>query len=191
MAESYIVHYLSISKPLALLIVFIGMIIEGDILLFTSAFLSAQGLFHPVELFATALVGVMTGDYLWYWAGARLLPKFPWLERWVERITHPVDEHLRHRQLHTFAVSKFAYNMHHPILMRAGMLGLDKQKFIKNDFFSSLIWIAVVGGLGYFSSLSVGLFRHYIKFAEVILLAALVLFIAITHFVGKMARKGI
>ena len=130
MAESYIVHYLSISRPAALLIVFIGMMIEGDILLFTAAFMSAQGLFNPIELFAVVLAGVMAGDYTWYLAGVKFLPKFPRIRRWVERITSPVDEHLRHRQFHTFAVSKFAYNMHHPILMRAGMLGLNRKKFI-------------------------------------------------------------
>ena len=191
MAESYIVHYLSISRPSALLIVFIGMIIEGDILLFTAAFLSAQGLFNPFELFGAVFAGVLTGDYLWYWAGMNLLPKFPMLAQWAEHLGKPLDHHLENRPFHTILISKFAYGIHHAVLMRAGVVGLNAKKLMRIDFGASLVWIAIVGGLGYFSSLSVGLFRHYIRFAEVVLLIALVLFIGISHFVAKFARKGI
>lgn len=191
MAESFFLHFLSSSLPLAYIVIFLGMVFEGDILLFTVAFLAQQGVFNPFQLVIVVLAGVLAGDYGWYLVGVRIVPKFSRLARWVEHIAQPIDQHLTNRQLRTITISKFAYSIHHPILMRAGILRLDAKKLMQNDVVASFVWIAVVGGLGYFSSLSVGLFRHYIKYAEIGLLIGLVLFLAISYLGARYARKGI
>lgn len=170
------------------LIVFFGMIFEGDILLFSSFFLAREGVFHLGTLFAVTLLGVLLGDLMWYWLGEKIDKSHSRLLLWAEKIAAPFDEHLISRTFHTIFISKYTYGIHHAILLRAGMLRFPLRRFVGYDFISSLVWIFIVGGLGYFSSFYFSLIKHYIKFAELGLLFGILLFVFISHYIAKKSK---
>ncbi|MBI2628012.1 MAG: VTT domain-containing protein [Candidatus Niyogibacteria bacterium] len=192
--NSIIFSYLTHWRSLGYALVFIGMIIEGDIILFTSSFLAHQGFFNIGDLMFFALAGVLIGDLLWYLLGCLMdnhinnNSNLSFVARWIARIAKPLDAHLLNRSYRTIFISKFAFGFHHALLTRLGMLRFSWKKFIKIDFISAVPWMIIVGGLGYFSGAAFFASKHYLRLAETGLLITLVLFLAIEHFVIKKLK---
>jgi membrane protein DedA with SNARE-associated domain len=142
-------------------------------------------------VFFTLNIGVFFGDLLWYELGSRIR-HHGWFIRWVEKIARPFDDHLRTRTFRTIFFSKFAYGVHHAILVRAGSLKLKLTKFIEDDFVSSLVWITIVGGIGYFSSASfesLSHIRNSLNFIEASFLIALVAFFLIWNWIASKTKS--
>lgn len=185
-----LIHYLALWAPVGYLTIFLGMIFEGDLVLFTAAFLTRTGAFNPILMIVTVFSGVIIGDLLWYKLGARL-NEGSFLQRAASRLGKPFDRHLLARPLHTIFISKFVYGIHHAVLMRAGALGLDKKKFIKDDLISSFWWVTVVGGLGYFSSASFDIVKHYLRSFELFLLVGVLGFILLERLITWQLKKNL
>jgi membrane protein DedA with SNARE-associated domain len=165
------------------------MIIEGDAILFTAAFLTQQGFFDFWGMSAIVSAGVITGDLLWYQLGVHVQTMTSRVAVWARHITQPFDAHIQDKLFCTLFVSKFMYGIHHPILMRIGMKHISIRKFLKDDIVASLGWIVVVGGLGFFAGSSFSSVQRKIRFMEVGLLVSLVAFVAISWLVGWMSKK--
>ena len=187
--NSFLLHFLLLSKPLGYFLIFMGMTFEGDAVLFTIAFLAHQGFFDIGDTLFFLLTGVLFGDLLWYWVGHQFGASHFFLIRWMERFTKPFEHHLTQRPFHTIFLSKFVYGFHHPLLLRAGALHLELKNFIRIDFVASCAWIVIVGGIGYFSSASLVLIRHYLKSIEIALLLALLAFSFFSHLVADYMKR--
>lgn len=182
-------HYLTEYQTLAYWVIFFGMMIEGDILLFTIGFLVHRGYFNIDIVLLTVLSGVIIGDNIWYGLGELMDGKDNFFTRFIKRVAEPFDDHLKKRTVRTIFISKFAYGLHRPTLLRAGMLKLPFKKFIEGDIIASIFWIFLVGGLGYLSSASFILMRHYLRYTELTLLFGLIFFILISHLLRHISKK--
>jgi membrane protein DedA with SNARE-associated domain len=170
-------------------IIFLAMIVEGDPFLFSAFFLANEGVFGIPTLLIVIFSGVLVGDLLWYWLGIKIDKQNSKLVGWAEKIAAPFDEHLISRTFHTIFISKFTYGTYHAILVRAGMLRFPIRRFIGYDAISTLVWMVVVGGLGYFSSYSFSLVKQYLKIAEVGLLIGVLFFVFLSRYISKRSRK--
>lgn len=168
---------------------FVAMIVEGDVAIFIAGFLTQFGYFDPIVTFLVLYAGALFGDSLWYLLGVyfKYLPLF--LNRWVERIAPPFDDHLINKTFRTIFISKFTYGLHRAFFVRAGMLDLSLKKFSTVDAIASVPWILIVGGLGYISAASSIYLKGYLHAAEILLLIALVLFITFQHYIGKLSKR--
>ncbi|MDP3947189.1 MAG: DedA family protein [bacterium] len=185
--DSYLVVFLTAWQPLGYLLAFFGMIVEGDIFLFAAAFLTSRGLFDPLLMFAALFSGVIFGDVLWYGLGI-LACRAPRLGRCINALSCRFDSQLLRHPWRMIFVSKFIYGIHHVLLIRLGMAGMNFRRFLKMDLSASLGWIAVVGGLGYLSGASFALIEHYVRFVEFALLATLALFLFFEYFAVRLLR---
>ncbi len=183
------IHYLSEYQTLGYIIIFLGMMIEGDILLFTIGFLTHRGYFNIDIVLLIVFLGVIIGDNIWYALGELIDGKDNFFIRFIKRVTEPFDEHLRRRTFRTIFITKFAYGLHRPTLLRIGMLKLSFKKFIESDIIASIFWIFIVGSLGYLSSASFFLIRRYLRYTEISLLFGLILFILISHLMRHISKK--
>jgi len=186
--ETLIFHRLFEVKEFALLTLFIGMIIEGEVVLFSAAFLVREGYLKPGPVFFAAFAGMLIGDVLWYWLGRWAYDSFPRLRRWIDRIAAPLDRHIRERLFRSIFISKFAAGIHHPVLMRAGSLGISLKRFVFDDIISTFIWVLVIGGLGYLSGFSFEFSRQFLRFAELGLLIALIIFFLLFRAVSQKTK---
>jgi membrane protein DedA with SNARE-associated domain len=186
-----LVHYLTQNTSLGYVALFLGMILEGDLILFAAGFLSQQGVFTLPIMLSVAFVGVLFGDALWYRAGVLLKVRAKRVEVLVGKIARPFDYHLEKRPFRTIFISKFIYGLHHAILMRAGMLHIPFRKYLKIDIVSTLIWGAVVAGLGYFSSISFTENRHELRSVEIKLLLGILAFFVISEVISKILKRGL
>lgn len=189
MTASLLFNFLVALGPLGYVIVFLGMILEGDIILFTAAFLTNQGVFNPGDIIITVIVGVLLGDYLWFWAGSHpnFLPAF--IKKWVANVSEPFDEHLKQSPGYTIFLSKFTYGFNKTILIRAGMLNIPLKKVLNSYLFSLILWMLIIGSVGYFSGFSFLLIKNYVRFAEIALFSSLAIFIIVWKLVARRAKR--
>lgn len=171
------------------IIIFLAMIVEGDPFLFSAFFLANEGVFGIATLSIVIFCGVLVGDLLWYWLGIKIDKHSSKLAGWAEKVASPFDEHLISRTFHTIFISKFTYGTYHAILVRAGMLRFPIRRFIGYDAISTIVWMMVVGGLGYFSSYSFSLIKQYLKIAEVGLLIGVLFFVFLSKYISKRSIK--
>lgn len=187
--HSPFIYYLILYKPLGYFLIFFGLLIEGELVLFTAAFLTQQGAFDLGDMFIVVLGGVFAGDLLWYFVGARLNGTHHFWQERINRFAKPFDRHILTSPLRTIFISKFTYGLHRAILVRSGMLGIAPRDFIKADAASVLIWIGIIGGLGYGASASFLILKHYLRFAEISLFFGLIGFFLILHFSSHFFKK--
>jgi membrane protein DedA with SNARE-associated domain len=173
-------------KPLALAAVFFALFFEGEIVIFTAMFLAHRGIFNLYEITAVLAVGVLLNDLCWHKLGGSAYGRSERAERWVQKFAGPLDNFLRQHQFKTFLITKFTYGLMRPTLVRSGMLGMTTKDFIKHDYPAAVVWITIVGGLGYFASASLPLLKHYFKLAEIILLVVLISFFIAWHLIIKL-----
>ncbi len=179
---SWLTSSISWWHPLGYILVFIGLILEGDTVLFIAAFLAHQSFFGLGDLAVVAFASVLIGDALWYLVGYRTRDSQVWLFRWAHNIGRHFDKYLKRRPLHTIFISKFTYGVHHLILMRAGIDNLSLKEFMKKDVSATIVWMLIVGGLGYFSGLSYVVLKHYVRLTELGFLGGITLVFLIQHF---------
>ncbi len=189
--ENFLLHSLAAWQPIGYVILFIGMMLEGDTVLFIAAYLTHAGYFSLVPMILTGLWGMLLGDNLWYSLGLHLRRSktLEFISRWAEHLAEPFDTHLRENTFRTVFISKFTYGFNRAIITRAGMLNLKWKKIEESDILATLLWMTIVGGLGYFSSASVSYFRNYIQFGEFSILVAIIIFFIFERIVTRLFKK--
>ncbi len=187
--KTLFLHYISTYPFSGYFLLFLGMIIEGDIALFASGFLVHEGFMKTSWALGVVLLGALSSDVLWRSWGVRLREKNNGLSGWVERIAGPFDQQILEHPLRTILITKFVYGIHRPILLRSGMLNLSKKYFWRADIPALAIWILVIGGIAYGASSSLVLVKEYLKFGEIALACGLVLLIIIERFLGGLMKK--
>ncbi len=180
--RSLLLNYLLIWAPLGYILVFVGMMVEGDVVLFTVAFLTQQGFFDWRLALPVVLAGLVLGDWTWYWLGHRFR-RPAWLLHYVERLARPLDGHLLSNPLRTMFISKFAYGMGHITSLRVGALGMPPSRFIKINSLVSVPWFFLVSGLGFASGASFLLLQKYFRFAEIAILIGVAALVGFQHLV--------
>jgi len=189
--ETLIIQHLYFIGWIVYLIVFIGMILEGEAILFTALYLAHQGHLKPEIIILVALSGMFIGDILWYKLGSRLEKSSAFARKIAARVSKRLDKHLIKQPLTTIFIGKFTYGIYHAILLRAGALKIRFKTFLQAAISSSIIWFALIGGLAYFSSVSMNLLKRYFKYGEIGLVVGIIIFFVITHFISKFSKKEI
>lgn len=187
--ETILFHYVTTWRIVGYSIVFLGLLVEGDALLFAAAFLTHQGFFDLGDMTLIVFSGVLIGDSLWYLLGRKLTTSSNFLLMRLNHIAARFDEHLRTRLLRTIFMSKFAYGIHHAIFMRTGFIGIEWKKLMKIDVSATILWVIAVGGLGYSSGAAFTSAKHYLRIAEISVLIAFILFFALEYFITQRVKE--
>jgi len=168
--------------------IFIGLLFEGEVILFTAFFLANEGYIDPYDTLFFVVMGVFAGDLLWYFMG-------PFVERvkFIQKIFSPVanriDSQLAKRPALTILSTKFIYGFHRPTLLRARRAGINFWQFIKIDLVAATLWIAAIAGLATAFSASIALFKKTLRFAEISILLGVGVFVSGDYLISKFYRK--
>ena len=169
-------------------IILIGLILEGESILFAAFFFVNQGYLNLALVSVVAISGTILGDILWYYFGAKL-QEIKFFKKWIDRLAVIIDKQIIQNPLRAIFVSKFAYGTHRITLIRSGALKINFKTYFQYASLASLVWIIVIGSLGYFSSALAGsLFPHYIKFAEISLLVGLIFLFGLSWLISKIFK---
>lgn len=192
-------HFLSVAAlsqyvlrwdEMVYVIIFVGLLFEGEAVLLAAYFLVNLGYLNIFGVTAIAVISVVSGDILWYFLGANLGQSSA-LGKWLTKVAYPLDCQLTKKPFRTIFVSKFAYGTHRITLLRSGWLKIDFWRYLKYTFFSSMIWIILIGALGLASAYAAAsVFPHYLKIAELGLLASLIIAYLLSWIIFKLTKRG-
>ncbi len=171
--------------------VFIGTFLEGETVLIFAGFAAHRGFLKLQDVMLVALVASTLGDQLYFflgrWRGAKLLRKFPSLQRQVPRVEALLDKY--HSPL--ILAVRFLYGLRiaGPVIM--GALHVSPLRFVMLNLIGAALWAVLIAGLGYhFGTLLETVMRDLKRFEEVILILILVIGLAWTLFRHFRRKPG-
>ncbi len=130
--------------------VFIGMLIEGEILFISAVVLAKMGHFNLSSVLFAIYLGAVGHDWIFYLLGrtqeAYLFQKKPVLKQQVIQFFSPIERN----PLLFFLFYRFMIGFRMIILSVFGIKGISIQKFLGVSLLANFLWVATYGFLGYF-----------------------------------------
>lgn len=167
----------------------VGTAFEGDITLFTVAFLTHSG-FFKLPIIAPLVVGsAIGGDCFWFAVGRRLSRWHNGLATKIEQKIRPLEKHFLGRTFPVMVLTKFTYGFHRPAVVALGNIKTSWKKFLLADIVAVLIWVAAIGSLGFLGSVSWPIVKQYLRYTEVVLLSGIIIFISLRHWLHHSVSK--
>ena len=175
-------------------ILFLGMIIEGELFLLAYGMLLHLKAFDPGDVFIFAYLGVIFSDILWYHPGVFLKKKLVstsgFLKRSEER-ARKLFPYFETNPTRALLTSRFVAGTNHATMVLAGFLKMDFKYFLKLQLAISFVWCVFFLLMGYlFSFAALGYSHKFEKFIQValVLLVAAKLFAQLLKYVFE--EKG-
>ncbi len=186
--ESLILNYISISHTLSYFLVFIGMAIGGEEVLFTVAFFLFRNDLAFLPTFIAVFFGALMGDIVWFTLGHHIMNSRI-IRRFSSKITLPRNEQLLKHDRSVIFLSKFIYGFNHITLAKLAQSGEPFARFLFLDLIASLLWIFTIGGLGFASSFSLHYLRHLLRFFEIALALMLLGYFLLSRFMTPRMKN--
>ncbi|MDY0168816.1 MAG: DedA family protein [Thermoguttaceae bacterium] len=174
-----------------------GMPIPEEIFVVGAAVAAAGGTLDPWVALVACMVGVLLGDSLMYFLGARFGRGLLNEHRWFARMLTPeaearIERLIQHHGMKMFLVARFLVGLRAPFYITSGILRIGYRRFLLLDFLCTCINIGAFFGLAFFLSEYYGeAIYQWIRDAEwfvtgLVLLAALV---AATYYYVRRRRR--
>jgi len=188
--DSLILNNLDLWRPGIYSVLFLGLLLEGEAILFTAVYLVHQGKLDLGDTISIAICGVLIGDSLWYFGGTAI-SGLPIIKKIVAKLPKDFDAFIEKRPKISIIASKFIYGFNRPTLIRLKAVGVLYSNFLKADIPGALLWLSIVSALGYFFSSSTALLKEYFKYWEIGLAVSLIIFFLITKLISKLILKKV
>jgi len=171
-------------------LLFGGVIVEGEAFLLTAAFLAHRGFFSLPGVVAVAIAATMFGDQVYYQA-ARARGR-AWLERRKGargRYNRIIDLTAR-RGPWLLLISRYTFGFRIVIPAACGAVGMRAGLFTLVDFVAVAVWAVLTGALGYYGGAAVARYLHDLKQIIVWLVVAAILCAAAIVSLRRMTREA-
>jgi len=183
-----ITNFVEIHHFFGYVLLFIGVMIEGEAILLIFSFLASQGFFRIEEVALISFFGVIMGNNIWYKIGKqygqRIIDKFG---KYIPRIRlNKIQASLKEHNWKYIFFSKFIYGLNHLVIMAAGHAKEDAKKIMKIDALSTVLWIIIVSGIGYSFGYALKTMRHFLREITVAAMVLLIIFIFAEKFIKKI-----
>lgn len=138
------------------LLLFMGIVIEGPILMVASGFLVLSGFFGLVPAFLVILAGDLLGDVIWYYIGYFFAE--PFLRKYGKffKISPELFEkakklfHENHTKILLISKITIGVGMALATLMAAGASHVPFKKYMLLNFIGELALVSILMSIGYF-----------------------------------------
>lgn len=184
------ITFVEAHRFLGYLILFIGMLLEGETILIGAGILVHLKAFDPFDTFAVALSGVIMGDFLWYYVGAYLCNRYG-KNKFIEYAKRKILRffpNFEQKPFWSIFISKFIYGMNHSTLILSGFARIKFLLFAEASIVASTIWTMVILTLGYSLSYTAINISHNIKIFGVTVALVIVGFIALEYGIASFVR---
>ncbi len=174
-------------------LLFAASVVEGPLVTVLAAYLAAQGLLNPGAVYATAVLGDLVGDALYYVAGRWLLRGLGARARPGGALRRRVEawrDYLRERPGRVLLLGKLTHSAGFAVLLGAGAAGVPPARYMAYNLLGTLPKSAVLVLLGYFCGRFLGELQSDLRLAGVCGLLLAVLAIAGVARRLPLARAG-
>ncbi len=153
---SFVPHFLLFLAGFRYVLLFIGIVVEGPILMVASGILIHIGFFDAVTAFWVIILGDLVGDIIWYYIGYYFAE--PLIRKYgkILKITPEIFEkakglfHKYHVKILLISKLTIGFGMSLATLMAAGATKVPFKKYIALNFLGEVVLVGVLLSLGYF-----------------------------------------
>ncbi len=173
---NFLVRLVEHHQVLAYLILYIGLIFEGELFLISTGILTHLGAFNFWASLVFLLLGGLSKTFFGYALGEFLCKKFNHHRffKFVQKRVYNVLPRFKTRPFWSIFISKFIMGTNHFVIIFSGYEKIDYKKFLKAEISATVIWVPLMLSLGYFFSYTA---LHVSKDIWKFLAVVLVLFI--------------
>lgn len=131
------------------LFVFVGTMLEGEVVLVLGMVAAQQGLLDPVVVAIVAMLGTYIGDLGYYLIGLRFgrafLDRFPTVDARVARIKGWIVRY----DILIIVVNRFLYGFRIAAPIALGMSSVPVWRFMVANIVGVAVWTLLIGGAGF------------------------------------------
>jgi len=187
-------HLLQQITPLVseygLIIIFLGMMVEGLVMILVTGLLCYMGIFSLREAWIVAFLGAVAGDHIWFYLGRgygkKIINRFPTFQT---KFTQALS--LIHSKADLVVLfERFIYGGAIIFPLALGIQNYSKKRYLLFDFIGDSIWAIVGLGLGYYFGNGIELVFGKIEKLEHFLLLIIIIVTIVWFFKGKMFFKN-
>ncbi len=182
----FLVKFIHAHQYWASILLFLGVLIEGEIVLIVSGILIHQGalpLQHTLFIISSsALMKTVLGYSLGVWISKRW-PTSKFLKYVEKRILIFLPK-FKERPFWSIFISKFVYGVNHLSLIFAGFVNANFKLYIRAEIISTIIWLLGFLGIGYFFSFAAFKISHDIRMVMILIFVFIVTFVGIQKLIS-------
>lgn len=165
-----------IGYPLMLLI----MIVEGPVATLLAAFAASLGFFNVYVVLILSMLGDIIGDMilycLGYFGGAKTLEKAEKILKIKPELILKIEKLFNNHGKKTIFAVKSTTGLCWITFIAAGSVRMTFREFILGSFFGGIVWSGFLVTMGYFFGYAFEQINDYIKYAGLIIFAAVAIF---------------
>ncbi len=153
---SFVPHFLVFLAGFKYILLFIGIVVEGPILMVASGILIHAGFFDGFTAFWVIVFGDLVGDIVWYYIGyyfaEPLIRNYGKFIKVSPEIFERAKKLFNQYHVKILLISKLTigFGMSLATLMAAGATKVSLKKYITLNFLGELILVGILLSLGYF-----------------------------------------
>ncbi len=148
----HIIPFVEAHRYAGYFLLFIAMVLEGEVFLILAAMIAHLGAFDIGDVFWISIVGVILGNMLWYYLGHKLSSK-DFAKNIIikaEKIVMYFLPRFREEPFKSIFFSKFIYGANRATVVVSGVLRVKFALFMKAEVPASIVWVALYTTVGYF-----------------------------------------
>lgn len=175
---------------LAYLVIFIGLIFEGEIIVIAAGVLSYLGALDFGTALFFILAGGMAKTFGVYYLGEFVYKKYSHLNilKYLEKRVLYFLPRFKQKPFWSIFVSKFIMGVNFWVILFSGFHKIDYKTFLKAEIISTIIWAPVLFSLGFFFSQTALAFSKEINKFSLVIFTLLVVFLLFDKLVANLYR---
>lgn len=168
------------NQILAYIVIYLGLIFEGEIVVISVGILSHLGALNFWSSLLFIVLGAFSKTFIFYWFGGVLFEKFNHNKvfSYIRKRVYNVFPRFKTKPFWSIFISKFIMGVNYLVVIFSGFEKIEYRKFLKAEISSTLVWAPTLLSLGYFfgyTALHVS--REISKFTMVVILLIILFFL--------------
>jgi len=158
---------------LAYVVLFFGMILEGEVVLIMAGILIHIGVLDIIFVIPVVVSGLISKSFIGYNIGSLLKNKYPESKffKYLDKKVNYFLPSFQRKPFWSIFISKFLIGLNNLAIIFAGYMRVSWKIFIKAELISNAVWMTTVLCLGYFFSyMALSITKEFKKFTILIIL---------------------
>ncbi|KKQ21794.1 MAG: hypothetical protein US36_C0013G0008 [Candidatus Wolfebacteria bacterium GW2011_GWC1_37_10] len=192
MIESFLINFSETHRLISYLIIFLAVLVEGEIILLLAGILSRNGYLDFYNAVMIAFFAAMIHDFLFWSLGKWLYKsgrkKFCFIN--LAKTAGFFERIKINDGLYIFS-SKFAWSLNKVILAASGYLKFPFKELLRYSFLASLIWSIFFVSLGHTFAYQTDILRRDMKTALIFIIGFALIIVTLENILRKIIMRKI
>ena len=190
MVESLLVNFSETHRFISYVIIFLAVLIEGEVILLLAGVLSRNGYLDILDVIIVAFAASIVHDLIYWSIGWKLAEskrkKFLFIH--LEKAGAFLEKLKINDGLYVF-ISKFAWSFNKLVLVASGYVKIPLKELLRYSWLAGLIWSITFVSLGYVFAYKTNVLRQDLKTAAFLIIGFIVVIVIFESIVRRMIKR--